>query len=152
MSSRVNCSKKCLHLNKKYANICFVERFVQQSISRRVGMADDADSKSVGCTPVRVQVPPPAVMKRQDICPVFLYVKKNPARRIPRLRRVASATYFLTAAVRSSRSVLCDRNFLSHKKSRHYVCSFGQLCIFRLLSYFYNSYRDIHTHDILCSR
>ena len=76
MSSRVNCSKKCLHLNKKYANICFVERFVQQSISRRVGMADDADSKSVGCTPVRVQVPPPAVMKRQDVCPVFLHVKR----------------------------------------------------------------------------
>ena len=25
-------------------------------------MAYDADSKSVGCTPVRVQVPPPAVM------------------------------------------------------------------------------------------
>lgn len=28
---------------------------------RHVGMADDADSKSVGCTPVRVQVPPPAL-------------------------------------------------------------------------------------------
>ena len=34
---------------------------IQPKISRCVGMADDADSKSVGCTPVRVQVPPPAV-------------------------------------------------------------------------------------------
>lgn len=29
-------------------------------VSRRVGMADDADSKSVGSNPVWVQVPPPA--------------------------------------------------------------------------------------------
>mgnify|MGYP006862748811 CR=1 FL=1 len=34
---------------------------IQPKISRCVGMADDADSKSVGCTPVRVQVPPPAL-------------------------------------------------------------------------------------------
>ena len=43
---------------------------IQPKISRCVGMADDADSKSVGCTPVRVQVPPPAV-KKQDCCPAF---------------------------------------------------------------------------------
>lgn len=30
-------------------------------VGRRVGMADDADSKSVGSNPVWVQVPPPAL-------------------------------------------------------------------------------------------
>ena len=33
------------------------------SISRHVGMADDADSKSVAGNRVWVQVPPPAVLK-----------------------------------------------------------------------------------------
>ncbi len=44
--------------NVNYDNITFVE------ISRRVGMADEADSKSVVGNNVRVQVPPPAEIKR----------------------------------------------------------------------------------------
>ena len=53
-------SKKCiLKSNKKYATLFFGCK--KSNIGRCVGMADDADSKSVGCTPVRVQVPPPAV-------------------------------------------------------------------------------------------
>ena len=46
-----------------YAIILFVVVITTFHISRRVGMADDADSKSVGRTPVWVQVPPPAVKK-----------------------------------------------------------------------------------------
>lgn len=43
-------------------------------------MADDADSKSVGCTPVRVQVPPPALVIKPRILyftgfAVFLFSK-----------------------------------------------------------------------------
>ena len=46
---------------KIYAIILFVVAVTTLHISRRVGMADDADSKSVGRKPVWVQVPPPAL-------------------------------------------------------------------------------------------
>lgn len=53
--------KVSFHLSgiQEYDNIlfgCYIK-------CRCVGMADDADSKSVGSNPVRVQVPPPAVLK-----------------------------------------------------------------------------------------
>lgn len=44
-----------------YVIILFVAVIMTLHVSRRVGMADDADSKSVGSNPVWVQVPPPAV-------------------------------------------------------------------------------------------
>ncbi len=46
-------------------------------ISRCVGMADDADSKSVVVTHVRVQVPPPAFDLRCDISRIFFYIIGN---------------------------------------------------------------------------
>ena len=53
-----------------------------------------------------------------------LTIKKNLACEILRLRRVAFATYFITAAVRSLRSILYDRRiFLSYKtKGPHIAC------------------------------
>lgn len=42
-------------------------------VSRRVGMADDADSKSVGSNPVWVQVPPPAV-KDKSVVDRFIFL------------------------------------------------------------------------------
>ena len=44
-----------------YVIILFVAVIMTLHVSRRVGMADDADSKSVGSNPVWVQVPPPAL-------------------------------------------------------------------------------------------
>ena len=53
-------------------------------VSRRVGMADDADSKSVGRKPVWVQVPLPAlfakprkskIFSKSMVCGVFLYLQ-----------------------------------------------------------------------------
>ena len=44
-----------------YAIILFVAVIMSLQVSRRVGMADDADSKSVVGNHVWVQVPPPAV-------------------------------------------------------------------------------------------
>ena len=45
-------------------------------VSRRVGMADDADSKSVAGNRVRVQVPLPAVSKGSDknFYPVLFFI------------------------------------------------------------------------------
>ena len=51
--------KKHLSFEIKYANINFVAN--DKYISRCVGMADEADSKSVVGNNVWVQVPPPAV-------------------------------------------------------------------------------------------
>ena len=67
--------KKCLHPLVKCDRI--------PSVSRRVGMADEADSKSVVGNYVRVQVPPPAVVngykkdivtKNSDFVRVFLFL------------------------------------------------------------------------------
>lgn len=39
--------------------------YLQEMLRRRVGMADEADSKSVVGNHVRVQVPPPALLKER---------------------------------------------------------------------------------------
>ena len=48
-----------------YVIILFVAVIMTLHVSRRVGMADDADSKSVVGNHVWVQVPPPAFFKKQ---------------------------------------------------------------------------------------
>ena len=53
--------EKCLQFSETYDKINDVE----ESICRRVGMADEADSKSVVGNHVRVQVPLPAVTKKR---------------------------------------------------------------------------------------
>ena len=55
-----------------YVILLFVVMNSALHISRRVGMADDADSKSVVGNHVWVQVPPPAVKKEQDGSPAPL--------------------------------------------------------------------------------
>ena len=46
------------------------------SLGRRVGMADEADSKSVVGNYVWVQVPPPAVYKHIEIIPMIIFKRQ----------------------------------------------------------------------------
>ena len=48
---------------------------IQPKISRCVGMADDADSKSVGRKPVWVQVPLPALFAKPRKSKIFSKIK-----------------------------------------------------------------------------
>ena len=56
-----------------YVIILFVAVIMTLHVSRRVGMADDADSKSVVGNHVWVQVPPPAVKNKSRTKVLLLF-------------------------------------------------------------------------------